>query len=202
MLTDEQVEQLKALRVKYPGNRMEKFAIDPRAHEAVAVEVAKGLGLHRLPRQKILDLGCGFGYFIRECETLGHWSVGVDMPNRMISEACGILGKRLVRDTIKPFTRMVRFPAGYDFITMFGVNLHDGTEYWDVKKYTFLANDIRRYLWEGAWVIRPNAPVGNNSPTADLMDPAWWQKVAGPDAEITTAINHSFQVTIRWKPST
>lgn len=199
MLTDEQVAAIEALRVKYPGNRMDKFAIDPRAHEAIAVEVARGLGLEngRRENQFILDLGCGFGYF----SNVSH-AVAMDLPNPMIRDALGILGMGLWDHEIET-CKLLPGCFNYDLITMFGVNLHNGMRYWNAEEYSFLAADVRFRLHSGgAWVIRPNAPVGRNSPTACLMDRDWWQKVTGPDAEISTTINYSFQVTIRWKPST
>lgn len=198
MLTDEQVEQLKALRAKYPGNRMEKFAENPREYEAIAIEVARGLDLDQPPRRRILDIGCGLGFFSHACERWGHAVTGLDLPDPMIARALQILRIKYYKHVITA-SESIRAGCAYNLITMFGVNLHDGTDYWDAPKYTFLAADIRSRLQpDGSWVIRPNAPVGQNSPTANLMKPEWWQQVAGLDAEITTTINHSFQVTVKW----
>jgi len=204
MLTNQQVRLLERLRVKYPGNRMDKFAIDPRAHDATATLVANDLGLDSLPIMRILDLGSGFGYFLNVVRRFGHVAIGLDNPNPMIRDAAVVLGVSIVHKAIvsgEPMTR--RIEDSFGLVSMFGVNLHDGKDYWDAEKYAFLAADIRSRLRPGgAWVIRPNAPVKPGSPTACLMDRDWWQKVAGPDAEISTTINVYFQVTIKWPQST
>lgn len=201
ILSKQQIGQLKDLRTKYAGNQLEKFAVDPQGYEVIAGKVAQGLGLDKSPQRIILDLGCGLGFFVRVCKMCGHVVSGLDLPNPLIVDASNILGVSILAHEMCPNQRLPIWRLDFDLITMFGVNLHDGTDYWDAPKYAFLAADIRFRLQPGgSWVIRPNAPVGQNSPTACLMDPAWWQEVAGPDAEITTTINHSFQVTVKWKP--
>jgi SAM-dependent methyltransferase len=204
MLTDEQVEQLKALRSECLCDHRLKFLDNPREYEADAIAVANGLGLAESPFTEILDIGSGPGYFLRACHDLGHRGFGIDCISDVISRASKILDVLvLASHPVEAYTPIWRFTAHtpLDLVTMFGVNLHDGIEYWDADKYAFLVRDVRTLIkLTGRFVIRPNAPVGQNSPTACLMDAAWWQKVAGPDAEITTTINHSFQVTITWKP--
>jgi len=196
MITDEQVAAIEALHD--PKNHRAKFCVSPRNWDAIATTIAKGIGLDGNPIRVILDLGCGFGYFVKVCRQYGHGAAGVEVEDPIIANAMCVLGVPINFTTITPYTSLPWTWRRFDFITMFGVNLHDG-EYWSQKKYAFLAQDIRSRLNPGGkWVIQPNMPPDADSPTACQMSIGWWQEVAGPDARISTTTNHSFQVTIQW----
>ncbi|MEM7049437.1 MAG: methyltransferase domain-containing protein [Acidobacteriota bacterium] len=57
-----------------------KYLTKRNAYLRRSLSRAIGLGLHRGPRRRILDLGSGAGYFLRVCEHFGHHAVGLDLP--------------------------------------------------------------------------------------------------------------------------
>src|SRR4030095_16454392 len=50
------------------------------------------LGLHEGPKLRILDLGCGFGYFLYGARTFGHEVVGLDVDDPYMLAVTNLLG--------------------------------------------------------------------------------------------------------------
>ena len=75
------------------------------------------LGLHEGPSLRILDIGCGPGYFISAARALGHDCEGIDVPD------C--------------------WDKQYDLITAFLVcfNRHDKPDQWGVPEWRFFVED-------------------------------------------------------------
>lgn len=200
MLTLEQTEALRALYD--PDDQQAKFCHDAERWDAIAQDVAEGLGLFCCVRpRRILDLGCGFGYFLNACRVLGHDAMGVDTFNPLVRQATRILGVPYTLHTIVEFEPLPPTLKDYDLVTMHGVNLLRATvgkRYWQRNEYAFLTNDIRHRLRpKGRFVIRPNV-AGPGSPTAILADREWWTLVAGPEATVTKQSNHTTEIQIRW----
>jgi SAM-dependent methyltransferase len=202
MITDEQVTQIEAL---LPGNEnhyMAKFCRRPRAWYAEAMEIAGRLGLHRSKPLRVLDIGCGFGYFAAACQELGHAGTGLDVRDVMIARAARILDALYIQHRIThpfPLPEVILSDTSrrYDLITMFGVNLKSATGvYWGEPAYICLARDVRKStLPGGRWILRPNQSEDKTSPIACLSDAIWWQRVLGPEATVTVNLP---EVEIRW----
>ncbi len=111
------------------------------------------LGLHEGPSLRILDIGCGPGYFISAARALGHDCEGIDVPDccftpleRLVySELLGALNCRQYVSPI-PVERFVPLPLldkQYDLITAFLVcfNRHDKPDQWGVPEWRFFVED-------------------------------------------------------------
>ena len=71
----------------------------------INIERAQDLWLDRSPPLRILDLGCGPGYFLYVCKQLGHEGVGVDIDEQpLFRETTALLGVRRVIFRIEPQT--------------------------------------------------------------------------------------------------
>jgi 2-polyprenyl-3-methyl-5-hydroxy-6-metoxy-1,4-benzoquinol methylase len=198
MITAEQERQLAELWATSVGHYMHKFAMTPKAWYAEAMQIARGVGLDEGPPLKILDIGCGFGYFLAACNMLGHESTGLDVTDDLIARAAWILRVHLVPHAITAYEPLPAELTGYDLITTFGVNFRHAPEvYWGGDDYAFLAADIRKRLRPGGrWLLRPNQTDEAESAIALLMAPDWWREVAGHQATITVS---SHEVEIRWQ---
>lgn len=196
ILWAERYTALAELKEKHPDHFMAKF-YEPDGWCFKSRRIAFELNLRRTPRKRILDIGCGFGYFVMACREYGHYAIGLDRPDEVIEEAACILGVPYVPHTIEPCVALPSGLANYDLITTFGVNLrHASGELWGQDDYSVLTTEVRdRLLPGGRWVLRPNQTDDPNSPISRLMEHVWWRDVAGPDAYITI---DKYQVEIQW----
>lgn len=84
--------------------RREKY-LDLERWIAVSIERVQRAGLDSGPARRVLDLGCGCGYFLYTCKLLGHEVLGVDVPERqsMYTEVRELLGVPWIPHVIRAF---------------------------------------------------------------------------------------------------
>lgn len=134
------------------GPRYFKY-FDAERHLARAAARAVRLGLHRGPARSVLDLGCGFGYFLLACRLLGHTAVGLDLPRPGLLEVADLLGVHLVLCRIEAYRPLPSLPGEpFDLVTAFGIvfNNHNRPDLWDVAEWRFLIDDLARHVRPGA----------------------------------------------------
>jgi len=99
--------------------------------------------------KRILDLGCGAGYFLHIAQLLGHKGTGLDMENvAMFGEITRLLGVRRVVWQIHPFTPLPNFGERFDLVTAFMIcfNNHKQPNLWGVAEWEFFLDDLARHL--------------------------------------------------------
>jgi SAM-dependent methyltransferase len=99
--------------------------------------------------KRILDLGCGAGYFLYIAQLLGHSGVGLDMDRLpMFREITRLLGVRRIVQRIQAFRPLPNFGQKFDLITAFMIcfNNHKMPELWGVREWEFFLNDLAKYL--------------------------------------------------------
>ena len=113
------------------------------------------LGLHKTPPKKVLDLGCGPGYFLAVCRYFGHDVVGIDAPCEFLTEverkvysemieAMKCLKKEKMINAFVPLD----LQATFDFITGFLVcfNNHKRENEWSKAQWEFFIIDSLGHL--------------------------------------------------------
>jgi len=116
------------------------------------------LGLHRFTSpQRILDIGCGPGYFVFVCGRLGHDAIGLDIPdNHFYTAITGALGVRRIEGRIWAGEPLPESLAGpFDLITAFSASFHQhgaGGSYWDERAWEAFLTDLRPRLTLGGRV--------------------------------------------------
>ena len=166
--------QFRDLRHKYPHrpgspqiNRFEDIAywID------INVERAQDLWLDRAPPLRILDLGCGAGYFLYVCKCFGHHVLGFDTDNEPLFRATiALLDVPRVIGRIERQTPLPDLHQTFDLVTAHRICFHrigrvrDGVE-WSPTDWEFFINDIRaRFLTEnGRLLLDFNPRPGGSS---------------------------------------
>lgn len=99
--------------------------------------------------KRILDLGCGAGYFLYIAQLLGHSGVGLDMDRLpMFREITRLLGVRRVVQRIQPFRPLPNLGQKFDVITAFMIcfNDHKMPGLWAVPEWEFFLDDLAKHL--------------------------------------------------------
>jgi SAM-dependent methyltransferase len=121
----------------------------------INVERAQDLWLDRTPPLRILDLGCGAGYFLYVCRFFGHEAVGLDTDEEpLFRGTTELLNVRRVISRIHPRGPLPDLGEQFDLVTAHRVCFHRITRAangewneWTSADWNFFINDIRtRFL--------------------------------------------------------
>jgi SAM-dependent methyltransferase len=99
--------------------------------------------------KRILDLGCGAGYFLYIAQLLGHSGVGLDIDRLpMFREITSLLGVRRVVQRIEAFRPLPDLGRKFDLITAFMIcfNDHKMPGLWKVPEWEFFLDDLAKHL--------------------------------------------------------
>lgn len=119
------------------------------------------LSLHRSQPLRILDVGCGPGYFVAAALACGHDCYGVDAPvgvlsdieARVYSEMLGALScaDRVSTLLVERFQPMRLECRDLDLITAFWIcfNRHQQPDEWGAEAWRFWVDDAMSYLADG-----------------------------------------------------
>ena len=89
----------------------------------LARERAQDLKLHRSSPQRVLDLGCGGGFFLFILKQLGHDVLGLDIDVQpLYRELVELFALPRVIWTIKPFEPLPDLGQPFDWITAFSIS--------------------------------------------------------------------------------
>jgi SAM-dependent methyltransferase len=126
----------------------------------IALRNAAFLELHRRTELRVLDVGCGPGWFMAACRHFGHDVDGLDLPYAMMDEVSARayrdltgfldLRDRVMELRIEAFTPMP-LRQDYDLIVAFLVcfNNHKQPDTWGAREWEFFLNDATARLRPG-----------------------------------------------------
>jgi SAM-dependent methyltransferase len=143
---------LEQIRQRYavadPGADWPKY-LDLDRWIGVNIRRIRQLELDVARPKRILDLGCGAGYFLYIAQLLGHSGVGLDIDRvAMFREVTRLLGVRRIVQQIQAFRPLPSFGQKFDVITAFMIcfNNHKMPGLWDVPEWEFFLNDLGKHL--------------------------------------------------------
>src|SRR5213080_5148537 len=142
----EQIRQRYA--VKNPGEHWPKY-LDLDRWIEINIRRIREIELDLTRPKRILDLGCGAGYFLHIAQLLGHKGLGLDVDYLpMFAEITRLLGVRRVISRIEPFTPLPDLGGKFDLITAFMIcfNNHKQPNLWEVPEWEFFLDDLAKYL--------------------------------------------------------
>jgi SAM-dependent methyltransferase len=119
----------------------------------INIERAQDLWLDRAPPMRVVDLGCGAGYFLYVCKFFGHDVLGFDTDSEPLLRATtALLTVPRVIGRIERQTPLPDLGGKFDLVTAHRICFHrvgrvrDGVE-WSPADWEFFINDIRtRFL--------------------------------------------------------
>ncbi len=101
------------------------------------------------PRSRILDIGCGSGYFLHVAKCLGHDVLGLDIDSEPIfRETIALLGLRRIVHRIEAFKALPDTGPPFDLVTAHMTcfnRFEDGTP-WRAKEWEFFLQDVASRL--------------------------------------------------------
>lgn len=200
MITSRQIQLLAELKATDSDHYMAKFCDDPLRWYRIAIRRYNTLSYNKQqwPR-KILDIGCGFGYFVLTCKDAGEHATGIDVPDPFIRRATQILDAPCEVHTVTAFVPLPPEYCDLDLVTSFGVMFRHGPPsesgtYWTWPEYAFLASDIcSRLRPEGRWIVRPNRISEQQHDFRYMLDPQQWQAAVG---DVATVVIVGEQITL------
>lgn len=146
-----------------------------------AIQDAMQLDLHRRRGLRILDIGCGPGWFLAACQHLGHDAVGMDLPREAMREGDRLAflaipeilrcADDIVREPVTAFKPLS--PDGpFDLVTCHCICFDGHWEDvgWDVAEWTYFLDDVDRILAEDGRVHLRFNPKPNRYPTLTYYD--------------------------------
>ncbi|HUE40498.1 MAG TPA: class I SAM-dependent methyltransferase, partial [Chthoniobacterales bacterium] len=117
--------------------------------------------------QRVLDLGCGGGYFLFILKRLNHSVLGLDVDRvPLFRELLEIFGVPRIVFEIKPFEPLPNLRQQFDWITAFsiGFDRHRETNArWGVKEWDFLLRDLQRHLAPAGKIYLAVNPLPDDS---------------------------------------
>lgn len=143
---------MEKLRANFDGHHCRKYH-DKFEHSLVRnAERVFLLRLDESRGRRILDLGCGFGYFLYAARHLGHLGVGLDVDDPYLGQVTRLLGLDKVIHRIEPTQPLPDIPGGpFDLITAFATVFdHSGFDgQWGVKEWRYFLKDLSRFMAPG-----------------------------------------------------
>ena len=131
-----------------PGADWPKY-LDLQRWIGVNIRRIRQLELDLSRPKRILDLGCGAGYFLYIAQLLGHSGLGLDIDRlSMFREITRLLGVRRVVERIQAFRSLPNLGQRFDLITAFMVcfNDHKMPGLWSVAEWEFFLDDLAKHL--------------------------------------------------------
>ena len=134
-----------------PADAPPKY-LDLREWMRINVARVRELKLDYTPPSRILDIGCGAGYFLYICKTLGHEVLGLDMDSfPMFRELTQLLQVPRVITRIEAFKPLPKFDHKFDVITahLICFNAHKSDKLWGPREWEFFLDDVASRLTPG-----------------------------------------------------
>jgi SAM-dependent methyltransferase len=126
------------------------------------------LKLHRSVPRRVLDLGCGGGFFLFILKRLGHSVLGLDLDElSLFRELLDLFGVPRVVWRITASESLPDLGQKFDWITAFSVsfNLYRPSQRrWGPAEWDFLLRDLQRYLAPGGKIFFSLNPHDYDAP--------------------------------------
>jgi SAM-dependent methyltransferase len=163
--------RLREIQQRYAGSKYAHIEKWLRVNR----ERVQDLKLHRCPPQRVLDLGCGGGYFLFILKRFNHSVLGLDVDrSNLFRDLLGAFDVPRVIFEIQPLKPLPDLHQEFDWITAFSVGFdrdHETNIRWGTKEWDFLLKDLQSRLVPGGKIYLALNPLPNGEYwTPELRD--------------------------------
>jgi SAM-dependent methyltransferase len=138
-----------------PGDEWPKY-LEIESWMEINLKRVRDLGLDLGRRKRVLDIGCGTGYFLYICQYLGHDVLGLDLDEEPgFAEMVDLLGVKRKIWRIEAFEPLPDLGPRFDVIAahMICFNGHKSDKLWKIPEWEFFLDDLEsRQLKPGGQV--------------------------------------------------
>jgi SAM-dependent methyltransferase len=130
--------------VKDPGDAWPKY-LDLELWMEINLRRVRDLGLDLGGRKRVLDIGCGTGYFLYICQYLGHDVLGLDLDEEPgFKEMTELLGVKRRIWRVEAFQPLLDLDPKFDVIAahMICFNGHKSDKLWQIAEWEFFLDDL------------------------------------------------------------
>src|SRR5437899_7468383 len=150
-------------------------------------ERVQDLKLHRSASKRVLDLGCGGGFFLFILKNLGHSVLGIDVERVVLfTELLELFAVPRVVCRISAFEPLPDLGQKFDWITAFSVNFnlyHPSKERWGISDWDLFLRDLRDHLAPGGKVFFGLNPAYNGDYYTPELRDLFFKRGAGVERE-------------------
>ena len=129
-------------------------------------ERVQDLKLHRFPPQRVLDLGCGGGFFLFILKRFGHSVLGLDVDESpLFKELLEVFGVPRTVFRIQPFESLPNLHHQFEWITAFSIGFdryRTTNSRWGPDEWDFLLRDLQLRLAPGGKIYLTLNPLPNS----------------------------------------
>ncbi len=156
-----------------PGDEWPKYLEIERWME-INLKRVRDLGLDLGGRKRLLDIGCGTGYFLYICQYLGHDVLGMDLDVEPgFREMVDLLGVKRVIWCIEAFQPLPDLGPRFDVVAahMICFNGHKSDKLWKIPEWEFFLGDLTNHLTPGGQVcLELNREYDDTNYTPELKE--------------------------------
>jgi SAM-dependent methyltransferase len=130
-----------------PGDEWPKYLEIERWME-INLKRVRDLGLDLGGRKRVLDIGCGTGYFLYICRYLGHDVLGMDLDEEPgFTEMVELLGVKRVIFRVEAYQPLPDLGRKFDVIAahMICFNGHKSDKLWKISEWEYFLNDLAEH---------------------------------------------------------